>query len=509
MREGGQQDSASTRLQTVSMIAGKISALMVTFAVPLVLTRLLSKSEYGIYAQFYVLVFFCTGFFSLSMQSNLYFYYPTESSQNRKSLVFQTLIFLFILTLLAVSLVAFPQIGKYMIGEGDLTKYKSYILIAIILLMPTCIIQALYVVKKDLITSFIYPPAEVLLRLSLVIGLVIIKPGLNSVFTGVIISAAVCLSFVLIYSLKDIGVKNLNKNIINLDLAKKQLIYSIPFGLAVSLNILFQRLDKIICISFLTPSDFAIYAISFYGIPGIMQVFDSLAQVYLIKMTVKHQENKTIEIREIYKSLVTKTFSFSFPAFIIVMLYAKRIITVLFTKNYIGAVPLFRAYLFSILVFMLSSGLILRATGKTNYTLRAYLFSGVITIPLTYFLIKNFGTWGAMTGALTSISLPRMMNLATEIKLLKSSFKKFFPWKEFALIGLIATIPVIPFVAIEHYLNYGVITTILFGAIYLSIVASLELKFNLFPIDSSVIKKRFAYQFGMVKNIYLKKIVNR
>jgi O-antigen/teichoic acid export membrane protein len=504
-----QKQAASIRLQTFSMIAGKISALLATFAVPLVLTRLLSKSEYGIYAQFYVLVFFCTGFFSLAMQSNLYFFYPTENSQNRKSLVLHTLIFLILATLLTVGLVSFPGVGRYLIGEGELSQYKIYIATGIILLMPVIIIEALYVVKKDIITSLLYPPAEVLLRLSLVIGLVIIKPGLNSVFNGVIISAAACLVFVLIYSMKEIGIRNLNKSTINLDLAKKQLIYSIPFGIAVSLNILFQRLDKIICISFLTPSDYAIYAVSFYGIPGIMQIYDSLAQVYLIQMTVKHQENKTSEIRGIYKSLVTKTFSFSFPAFLIVMLYARKIIVLLFTKNYIDAVPLFRAYLFSILIFMLGSGLILRATGKTNYTLRSYLISGAITIPLTYFLIKNFGTWGAMTGALTSISLPRLLNLATEIKLLKANFRSFFPWKELGLIGLISSASIVPFIALEYYFKYGILTTALLGIFYLLAVALFELKYNLFPIESAVIRDRFASQIENVRSIYSKRIINR
>jgi O-antigen/teichoic acid export membrane protein len=289
------------------------------------------------------------------------------------------------------------------------------------------------------------------------------------------------------------------------ELAKKQLLYSLPFGLAVSLNILFQRLDKIICISFLTPSDYAIYAVSFYGIPGIMQVFDSLAQVYLIRMTVKHQENRTLEIREIYRSLVTKTFSFSFPALLIVMLYTPKIIALLFTRNYLDAVPLFRAYLFSILIFMLSSGLILRATGKTNYTLRSYLISGVVTIPLTYFLIKHFGTWGAMASALISLSLPRLLNLSSEIRLLESNFRDFFPWRDFARIALISVVSVLPFLAMEYYLNYGILTTALLGLIYLLIVASLEVKYNLFPIDSLLIKKRFALQIEMVKHKYFKK----
>jgi O-antigen/teichoic acid export membrane protein len=262
-------------------------------------------------------------------------------------------------------------------------------------------------------------------------------------------------------------------------------MYSIPFGAAVSLNLLFLQYDKIICISFLTPADFAIYAISFYGIPGVLQVFDSLSQVYLIKMTVKFQENKIQELATIYKTLVTKTFSFSFPAILIVMLYAEKIIVLLFTRNYIDSVPLFRAYLLSVLVFMLSSGLILRATGKTSYTLRSYLVSSIVIFPLTYILIKNFGMWGAMTGALVSISLPRFINLAKEISVVNSNVIDFFPWKEFGKISLISCISILPFLTMEYFFDYSLWVTIMLGILYIVIVAVTEIKFNLFPFELS------------------------
>lgn len=486
------EQPSRAKFQTIFIIAGKITAMLLTFAVPLVLIRLLSKSEYGIFAQFYVIVFLCTGFFSLSVHSNLYFFYPTANDQKRKSLIAQTLLFLISVALVAVVLLNIPAIGNLLFGEGDLLTYKKLILSGIILFMPILILEPLYVVKADIITSLIYPPAEVILRLSLVIGLVLIRPGLNSVFTGVLISASVCLLFVIFYLIKDIGLKNIRLNLIDKELAKQQLMYSIPFGAAVSLNLLFQQFDKIVCISFLTPADFAIYAISFYGIPGVLQVFDSLSQVYLIKMTVKYQENKIKELADIYKLLVTKTFSFSFPAILIVMLYAEKIISLLFTRNYIDAVPLFRAYLLSVLVFMLSSGLILRATGRTNYTLRSYLVSSIVIFPLTFFLIKYFGRWGAMVGALVSISLPRFINLAKEIKLVNSSLHAFFPWKEFGKIGLISSISILPFLTVEYLFDYGLLVTIFLGLLYIIVISVLEMKFNLFPIDPAIIMDRLS-----------------
>jgi O-antigen/teichoic acid export membrane protein len=284
-----------------------------------------------------------------------------------------------------------------------------------------------------------------------------------------------------------------------MELVRKQLHYSVPFGVASSMNVLFQRFDKIICITFLTPAEFAVYAIAFYGIPGMMQVFDTLAQVYIVQMTVKYQDNKTNELSELYKTLVTKIYSFSLPALLIVMLYAKKIIALLFTSNYLDAVPLFRAYLLSIPVFMLSGGIILRAMGKTTYNLRSYLIAGVFILPLTYFLIKYVGIWGAMIGALISIALPKFLNLAAEIKLLKLRFTNFFPWKNFATITLISLISVIPFLALEYWFDYGIIVSALLGILYIIIVSMLELKYDLFPMASDSVKNKLRPYLGLIR----------
>jgi O-antigen/teichoic acid export membrane protein len=283
-------------------------------------------------------------------------------------------------------------------------------------------------------------------------------------------------------------------------LAKKQLKYSWPFGIALVLNTLALQFDKIICISFLAPASFATYSIAFYGIPGVEQVYQSLSQVYLLKMSEKHHENDPVAISEIYKSLVTKTYSFSIPAILLVSLYAERIIVLFFTSKYLDAVPLFRIYILTFLVFMLGAGLILRATDNTIYSLKAYFYSCLLTLPLTYFLIKFYGLWGGLISAMFSIILPKIVQLQYEMKLVNSNIFNYFPWKKFFVIGLISALCILPFVVIEYFFEYGDVYMVFFGFLYLVIVSLVEIKFDLFVFDSSSVvsivkglSTRFAY----------------
>lgn len=496
---------SDTAKQTAFIMAGKIIALIATFTLPLFLTRFLTKYEYGIFSQFYVVVNFCTLIFSLGIQSNLYFFYPKANDQERKSLIVHTILFLMLFTLIAIGLINIPLLNKYIIGKGDLINYIAFISLGILFLLPVIIIEPLYVAKIDNITSFFYPPAVVLLRLTFVIGFAVYWRSLDSVLYGIIFAGFSCFAFVMIYSLKGIEIKNIRK-ILNLELARKQLKYSLPFGLALVLNTLALQFDKIICISFLSPAAFATYSVAFYGIPGVDQVYQSLSQVYLIKMASKHHENKTTEISEIYKSLVTKTYSFSLPAIMLVSLYAKRIIVLFFTSKYIEAVPLFRIYIFSFLIFMLGAGLILRATDRTIISLKSYLYCSIITIPLTYYLIKHFGIWGGMTSAMVSIILPKTLQLQYEMKLIKSNLFAFFPWKKFLIIAVISSVSIIPFVLLEHFLEYGNILMALLGILYLIIVSLFEIKYGVFVFESISISnkiKGLAARFGFME--YIKK----
>jgi O-antigen/teichoic acid export membrane protein len=499
MKLDSTQSISGTGKQAAAIITGKIVALLATFAIPLVLTRFLSKDEYGIFSQFYLVVFFCTSFFCMGIQTNLYYFYPTASDKNRKSLIFQTFIFLLFSAIIAICFLNIPILSRNLIGEGELSNYKTFIFIGILLLMPVFIIEPLYIVRKDNLTSVLYPPIEVTLRLTLVISLAILIHNLNSIFSGIIISITLCFIFATIYSFKGIGLEGIKGKILNLKLAKEQLKYSLPFGVAGSLNSLAGQFDKIICISFLSASGYATYSVAFYGIPGVQQIYDSLSTVYLIKMTLKHQENKPNEIAEIYKSFVVKTYSFSLPAIIIVLLYAKKIVIFLFTSNYSDAVPLFRAYLFAFLVIMLGAGIILRATSKNIYALRSYIYSGIITIPTTYFLIKYYGTWGAMSGAIFSIILPRIIMLIYEIKLLGSNLKNFFPWKKFSMIAFISLVSIIPFIVVDYIFNYGIVIVLFMTMLYLFIVSILEIKYDLFIVESSICKIKIKSVVNKIK----------
>ena len=152
---------------------------------------------------------------------------------------------------------------------------------------------------------------------------------------------------------------------INFGLLKKQLLYSIPFGLALVLNMISTKFDKFFINQYITPQEFGVYSIAFLGIPILSQFFTSIHNVVVPQISIFMNENKVMEASILWKKMVDKTSNVTIPAVFIFLLLADEIITILYTKEFIEAANYYRIFILSFLVSMFSYNIILRGA-NTN-----------------------------------------------------------------------------------------------------------------------------------------------
>ena len=181
--------------------------------------------------------------------------------------------------------------------------------------------------------------------------------------------------------------------------------------------------------------------------------------------------------------MVIKTLSFSVPIVFVVMLFAKTIIIFLFTEKYTDATLIFRMYLLSVFFVMLGEGLVLRASGHTKFYTKAYLLTAPIVIPATYLLVKYFGSFGAMSGALLSIILPRLYLIGKERLIFNVTLFHFLPWKEIGLIFFISVLFLLPMVLLNIMIEVNIILVVFISLTYLIGVYIFEISRDIFIID--------------------------
>ena len=86
---------STTGNQFAAYIAlGKILAMAAQFVMPLFLTRSLSKADYGLYSQFYLVLGFVSAIFAFGIQSNLYYFYPGKNESEQRTIVQNTFLLL-------------------------------------------------------------------------------------------------------------------------------------------------------------------------------------------------------------------------------------------------------------------------------------------------------------------------------------------------------------------------------------------------------------------------------
>ena len=465
--------------------SGRILAMIAGFLMPIFLTRYLTQENYGLYSQFNVLVGFMSSVFSFGIQSNLYYYFPNSNGQRRKALVGNTYFTMIVFAIIAFILLLIPTTAKLLIGNERLMDFSLLVALGIFFSVPILLIFPLFVTRGDKTLSVIFPPLEALLRIGIIIGTALVFKSIEAILLSMVVYHVLQFIFVTLYS--SWPYRKVNGNWFDWELLKSQFAYAAPFGLAVILNTVFQRVDKMLCISYITPEEYAIYSLAFYGIPGIHQVYESVAEVNILNMSAAYKENKITETISLAQNYVTRLMSFSIPVILCVSVFANVLFDLLFPPEYAKAIPFFRIYVFSFVIGALGAGLVLRATGHTRYTLKAYLRSAVVFLPFAYFSIKYYGTWGAIATAMLGILLPKLFQISFEIKILNVSFWQYLPWKKIGSIILISISILLPFALLNFFVKLNIFVAGALGLTYVLSVWWMELKRGLFIVSKNTL----------------------
>ena len=225
--------TVSNGKQIFWLASGRILAMLVTFFMPFFLTRFLSRQEYGVYAQFNLISLFIMAIFSFGFPNSLYYFIPRSDDREKRAVIGNTVAALMIGSFLACGLLLLPWMQNHVIGSKELLNYLPFLLVSIILFMPTEIMEPLYVTLRDHKISLWYPSTIILIKVFAVILCSMVLKGVKGVFLGLIICDIFLFISTLLYCLlKTDGLRKLSfKDYFSVSLLKKQCLYIYPFGI--------------------------------------------------------------------------------------------------------------------------------------------------------------------------------------------------------------------------------------------------------------------------------------
>ena len=476
----------SLKSQASAIFIGNLAGTVFQFLIPAIIVRLISKEDFGVFRQFSLLAGTFESLLAFGFVSSLYYFYPISDKTGKEKVIQQTQLFFFI-SLLIFTIIFYLFGNKILIKLNfpEFMDVKFLIIIYLVFTMLSSIVSNIFTLEKNTFLNKIYPPIEKVVRFFIFLITILLIPG----FLGPILALVFFGAARFLFVTKHIFPYIKNWHALDMELLKKQFMYSLPFGLALVLNLVSTTFDKYFINQYITPSEFGVYSIAFLSIPILSQFFASVHNVVVPQISVFMNENKKNEATRLWQKTVDKTSSITIPAVILFWILAKEIITVLYTKEYIEAANYYRIFVPMFFVSMFSHEIILRASNRTRYIFISNVIGTIITVITGIVLIPKFGLYGAIITALVGTITPMIISLNIERKIMNLRLYNFVNWHKIGLNFLICLSIGFPLLFLKDYISNIYLRSALVVIFFCSLVLILQLRFDIF------IFKDFIYNF--------------
>lgn len=385
--------TASLKTQSAWLLFAKVVGFGFSFLLPLLIVRFLSKENVGIYRQVFLVIVNANAIFTLGFGMSAYYFLPRESATRRSAVIFNTLLFNFIVGgLVCLALFLFPQLVGNIFQSAEITRLAPKIGVIIWLWIFSTFLETVAVANREPRAATVFIIAAQFTKTALMLLAVMIFATVESFVYAAMIQAFLQSIILLVY---------LNSRFprfwtwFDFGFFREQLFYALPFGLAGLMWTLQNDIHNYFVGYRFSSADFAIYAVGCFELPLIAMLSESVASVLIPRMSELQANDDRREIVRLTMRATQKLAFFYFPIYVFLMITAQTFITTLFTRDYAASVPVFLINLTFLPVYIWVTDPIVRAykeLGRFMLTLRVFIL--VALVAALYFGIRNFDLRG-------------------------------------------------------------------------------------------------------------------
>lgn len=462
----------SLAAQLVILTIARIAGFVISFAVPLVLVRIFDKSEFGLYKQLFLISGSAVPILTLGLHASLYYFVPRDDGDGHRFIIQA----LGLLSLTGALALAGLTVGANWIsghfGAPQLAHLLPVLGLFVLLSVPGDIVTALPLIDRRPTLAAATMAGSDLVRSGLMIAAAVLFRDVEAVVWAVIAVAALRGVWLLSYIRwrRPRRARSLNRHDTLL-----QLRYALPFAIAVLFETGLTRFHEYYAASSLRVADFAIYSVGVLQIPLLGLLVDSVLDVVIIRAAEAHKSEDRATLRGLWYTAIERLALLLIPAWLFFEIMAPDVIGLLFGPAYAGAVPVFRVFTCTMLLWLVLDHGILRATGDTPFLVKANAVGLCVGVLVTLLIGKISAPIGAVAGYVGGFMTVRALGAAQVARRLDIPRRALFSWITlFRLFGVAAvsgavTILLLRPVEGPHVLRLPLGAAI-FGITYLTLV---------------------------------------
>lgn len=458
--------------QSLVLSTARVLTLAVQFVSPIFLVRILSPAEYGLYQEFVIYALLAVSFVEFSASSNLLYFVPRDPARER-AYITGTVALNVLFTTVGVAAILLFHSRIDSLTNWDITKPLIAYLVSSVTLD---FIETYWIATRQTTNVLFYGFTLAVLRTAVVVvAAYYTKSVAAMVYALVGFQCLKCL-FVGGYLLR----RQLLSWRVDGEILRSQLRFVLPLGAAAVILYFNTEISKIIVSTQLGAIALAMYSIGSRRIPITGIIRASVSDVVFPEIVRLNNSDPRQGLALWKRANLVQTFAVA-PIFFATFFYADVIITTLFTREYIKAVPIFRIYLL-LLLFKdsIEMGAPLRAMHRNRVFIYGNVVSLAVNVGLLYALFRVYPFYGpAAAFILTTASLQVFLGWQI-LRVYGVPLRELFLWRKHIYVAGagIVSVPVMQLGETVFGTSLGValVFGVLYVAIYVMIVRFLRIE---------------------------------
>lgn len=433
---------------------------------PIILVRLLSPFDIGIYKTFFV-YFSVLPFLVLSGGPlHSIYYWVGSRAPNKKNLINATWTLTIAISALVV-LVGIP-LESYLEDQLHQTDWFMYLLIICSFLStPSSHYSEASIALGHQSRGAIFETSFEIIK---VIGFILIAWQTKSIHHLLVYYAILLVLKTLLSAVLNVRLNHLS---VRTDRASVQQVlrYSLPIAATGCLGVFVDKIDLIILTTKLSPEEFAFYSMGCLAIPPLYLLETSVQKILIPKISEAYHAQESQKALVAYNQAIGDIGHLIIPAVFGLMVFADPIVELLFTSKFASSAVYLRVFALSYLLLLIPHDSVARATGNSSWILKTYLLTTPLSLVATIISANHLPAYLVLLISIFIKFLPKGFGLWYSVKVMQWNVSQLLPRRKLLLqFGLATVLSVASLLVRSRFpsgLQWFLVVSPIFAAVYL------------------------------------------
>ncbi|PID79126.1 hypothetical protein CSB20_11560 [bacterium DOLZORAL124_64_63] len=379
--------------QSLYLFAAKVFGYGLRILLPVFLVRILPKADIGAYSQFFLLEILIKTIFQMGVNQSLFFFIPRDE-KNSGSYFLNSILLNIGLYTAAYSLV---YIFRFQIADhlnmAILHRFFWQLAGYTVFMMLNVSAETYMLARKKIFASSIFIISQQIFASITTLWAAYVYRDIAPILFALVISRVISLAFGMLYIHFKLHGFRAQRYFFDMS---KQIRYGLLLGLAGTIWTIVMRLNEFTVSRYFDIETYAVYAQGVKQIPFLLFFSQSIMSLGLVEFAKLEKAGDWKAIQKLWNRILGSMYGVGIPITVFLVLGAPIIVPLMFTREYIEAVPIFQLNNIALLSLILNPTLILRAMDRNDITIKVHLAVLFLMPPTLYLGMRMFGLLGIM-----------------------------------------------------------------------------------------------------------------